>query len=102
MNTSCKEAYSIFVQYNLIHNHISTKIQYIIDLIKKYKSKEQIIYYDLKLLVMYIKSSIGHEKVSDYQRFRIMNEITELNLPAYSGMDILLNSLIQSITTITT
>lgn len=78
MNTTCKEAYAIFCESNRSQHY--TKVGYILDMLKIYKKKLIIYQVELTALAAYIEHLIGKIKLSEYENFIIICNLSELGI----------------------
>ena len=78
MNQTCQDAYSIFCLHNRSKN--SEKIEYALRILKVYKKKIIIYQNELMALSAYIEYMFAKEKLSEYEKFIILQSIFQLSV----------------------
>jgi len=78
MNKTCQDAYAIFCEYNRSKN--SEKVDYILQILNVYKKKIVIYQNELMGLSAYIEYLVAKDKLSEYEKFIILQSIFQLSI----------------------
>ena len=96
MNSSCKEAYSIFCEHNKGTNY--KKVTYVLNVLNIYKTKALIPSGELNFLSNYIHFIVGGIKLTPYEINILICAISELKLLSCSENNNTLTFIFFSIT----
>jgi len=96
MNSTCKEAYSIFCQYNKGSNN--EKVSFVLNILNIHKKKTYISNPELNFLSHYMYFTIGKEKLSLYEMNLLIAGVSELTIPEGQPNRDLLDLVFYSIT----
>uniref|UniRef100_A0A6C0B3D8 Uncharacterized protein n=1 Tax=viral metagenome TaxID=1070528 RepID=A0A6C0B3D8_9ZZZZ len=96
MNSTCKDAYSIFCEHNKDTNN--EKITFVLNVLNIYKNKTVISDAELSFLSHYIHFSIGKDNMTPYQMNILTCALSKLTIVDRPSSHDLLNFIFYSIT----
>lgn len=88
MQKTCREAYTIYTQYNSINKTCEERVKYFDQILKTFAKKDSIHYESLIIITVYAEKSISKDNLSDEQKGRLINSIAELNIAPWAGQKV--------------
>ena len=83
MNSTCRDAYTIFCDHNKGKNY--KQVEYMLNVLNTYKKKPTVSNCELDFLLHYIKITVGPILLSEYEKNILIMAISELKIHDLEG-----------------